>query len=324
MPWTIPDKGEGVNDIQSILFQEYLDVLVAGINGVDCVLSGCAVTGGADMTPAVAKGAVLSAGLLEGVTAGDVTITTADATHPRIDLIVVNSSGTKQVRTGTAAASPKPPARSANDVVLAAVYVPAGATTIPSTNIVDMRVMREVGPIVIHKQTAARTQNNSVATVSLFAAAPVIPSGLFLSGRQIRVRMFGNVLHNTTTALTITLRILFGGTVIFRDVCLTYGTTADADRQAWWLEFTLNAQANAVQTMGGFWSQAGPTVTAPTTGIGDIAVDEMLGNSPIGSANAGIAVDADAADRTLDVDFAMSAANALHEWVCQGITVELL
>ena len=45
--FTIPDKGEGDNDLQSILFQEYLEVLVAGIDGMNCVLSGLVVTGGA-------------------------------------------------------------------------------------------------------------------------------------------------------------------------------------------------------------------------------------------------------------------------------------
>jgi len=324
MPWTIPDKGEGDNDIQSILFQEYLECLVAGINGVDCVLSGCAVTGGADMTPAVAKGAVLSNKVLKAVAAGDVTIGAADATNPRIDLIVVNSAGTKAVRAGTAAAAPKPPARSANDVVIAAVYVPANDTSIETTKITDLRVMREHGPICIHKETATKTQANSLSTVSIFNTAPVIPSGLFLAGRVLRVRAFGNFLHNSTTAVTYTLRILYGGTVIFNDVSISFGTTADADRCAWRLEFDITAQANNNQRMGGsFWYSAILPV-APTTGIGDIGTDENGGAGPIGSATGGIAVDSDAADRTLDIDFDMSAANASIEWVCQGITVELI
>ncbi len=121
MAWTIPDDGEGDNTLQSLLFQEYLDVLVAGIQGIDCVLSGLAITGGADMTPAVAKGAVLSNGTMFAVAAADVTIGTADATNPRLDLIVVNSSGALAVRAGTAAANPKPPARTANDVVIGVV-----------------------------------------------------------------------------------------------------------------------------------------------------------------------------------------------------------
>lgn len=324
MAWTLPDKGEGDNDLQSILFQEYLDILVAGISGVDCVLSGCAVTGGASMTPSVAKGAVLSNGVLRAVSAGTVTIGTADATNPRIDLIVVNSSGTKAVRAGTAAANPKPPARTANDVVLAAVYVPAGDTTIETTKCIDMRVMREVGPICIFKQTAQKAQANSVATVSIFNTTPTIPNGLFLAGKVLRIRAWGSVLHNTTTAMTITLRLLYGGTVIFADATASYGTTASANQQPWFFEFDIIAQGNAVQVMGGFVSMMGPTTAAPTTGAGDIGVDETTAQAPIGSATAGIAVDSDAADRVIDIDLAMSNANANHTWTCQGITVELL
>jgi hypothetical protein len=144
MVWTIPDKSEGQNDIQSILFQEYLDILAAGVQGTDCVLSGCAVTaqGSPDLTVSVASGAVLSNGVRFAVGSGNVTIAEADATNPRLDLIVVNSSGTKTVRSGTAAVAPSPPAKTANDVVLAVVYVPATDTTIATAQIVDLRIVR--------------------------------------------------------------------------------------------------------------------------------------------------------------------------------------
>lgn len=324
MPWTIPDKGEGDNDLQSIVFQEYLEVLVDGINGKTCVLSGCTITGGANMTPSVAKGAVLSNGNLFAVAAASVTIGTADATNPRIDLVVVSASGVLTVRPGTAAAQPKPPARTANDVVLAAVYVPASDTSIETSKITDMRVLREQGPIVIHRDSATKAFNTNTNATSIFNAAPSIPNGLFLAGRQLRVQAFGNVLHNSATGMTLTVAITYGGTTIFSDATVTYGTTADVDRQPWWLEFSIVAQANNNQRMGGFFCAMGPTITN-STGIGDIGVDETLATAPIGSATGGIAVDSDTGNRTLDVTFAMSAVSgANHEWVCQGITVELI
>lgn len=143
MAFTIPDKGEGANDIQSILFQEHLDILVDGIGGLTGVLSGCAVTaqGSPDMTVAVAAGTVRSLGHWFAVTAGNATIGTADGTNPRIDLVVVTSSGAKAVRAGTAAAAPKPPVRTAGDVALAAIYVPASDTTIGSNQITDARAI---------------------------------------------------------------------------------------------------------------------------------------------------------------------------------------
>jgi hypothetical protein len=143
--WSLPDIGEGANDAQSTCFQEYLDALVEGISGKNCVLSGCACTpqGSPDMTVAVAAGEVLTNGTFQPVSSGNVTIGAADSTNPRLDLIVANSSGTKAVRAGTASATPKPPARTANDVLLAVVYVPASDTTISGNQIVDLRVMRE-------------------------------------------------------------------------------------------------------------------------------------------------------------------------------------
>lgn len=321
--FTIPDKTEGAPNFQSVWYEEYLDALVASmLPEPDGVLSGCDVTGGADMTPAVAKGAVLSGGVLRAVAAGTVTIAAADAALPRIDLIVANSSGAKAVRQGTPALKPRPPARSANDVLLRAVYVAAGATAVATGDTNDLRMPIRL-PVTVHKETTARSQNNSAAAVSLFASPPVIPSGLFLAGRVLRVRMGGNVLHNTTTAMTVTLNVSYGGTTLFQDVGLSFGVTADADRQAWRLEFDIIASASNNQRLVGLFVAAGPTVAAPTTGIGDIATDELGGVSPLTSPAGGITVDSDAADRTLNVTFTMSAANALHEWVREYATVEL-
>ena len=59
-------------------------------------MSGFAFTGGADMTPDIAKGAVLTNGVLKAVAAGTVTIGAADATNPRIDLVAAHSRSTSE------------------------------------------------------------------------------------------------------------------------------------------------------------------------------------------------------------------------------------
>ena len=139
--FTIPDKGEGLNNIQSILFQEYIDILVAGISGRDAVVSGCAVTADTGMQLNVAAGVVKSDGIEYAVSSATPAISAAHSTHPRLDLVVVNSSGTVAVRTGAHSASPHPAAKSVNDVVLAVVYVPATLTTVLNDHIVDLRVL---------------------------------------------------------------------------------------------------------------------------------------------------------------------------------------
>jgi hypothetical protein len=79
----------------------------------------------------------------------NVAITAANATNPRIDLIVVkvqdqaysgavNTASIVAV-TGTAAASPSPPAAPANSIILAQISVPANDTTITNSQITDQR-----------------------------------------------------------------------------------------------------------------------------------------------------------------------------------------
>lgn len=321
MAWSIPDKGEGDSNIQSILFQEYLDVLVEGISGKNCVLSGLAVTGGADMTPAVAKGAVLSNGIMYAVAAADVTIGAADGTNPRIDLIVVTSAGALAVRAGTAAASPKPPARTTNDVVIAAVYVPASDTTIATSQVTDMRVLRENGPIVIYKTTTAETTNTTAAAIHALnktGSGVVIPNGLFLAGRKLRVRLGGNMLLNSGTP-TVRVVITYGGTTMFSDI--SGASTGDADRVAWWMDFEINAQADADQNLSGLLAMGIIAAkTAPTTGIGDAWSTAYN----IGAVQGSAAVDSDAADRTLTVQVTFSVSNAANELVVETATVELI
>lgn len=315
MPWTIPDKGEGDNDLQSVLFQEYLDVLVAGINGTDCVVSGCAVTGGADMTPEVAKGAVISNGTLFAVAATTATIGTADSTNPRIDLVVINSSGSVATRAGTAAASPKPPARTANDVVLAAVYVPASDTTIATTQLTDMRVIRDRD--ITLKRTTTAVVNNTTAAEQTYATI-TLPSGLFLAGKVVRLRCGGSYLFNSGTP-TWQVQLKYGGTTMFGDT--TGVATADADRGVWGLDVLLVAQGNSDQEITGmFTASTVGAKTAAATGRGDIASTANLSTAIGGSA----AVDSDAGNRDFVLTMTMNVSNASDEITCEGAVFELL
>lgn len=323
MAWTIPDKGEGVNDLQSILFQEYLNVLVSGIAGTHCVLFGCAVTGGADMTPAVGLGAVLVVGVMFPVTAGDVTITAADATNPRLDMIVVDNTGTKQVRAGTPAANPKPATVGSSDVAIAVVYVPAGATTIPTANITDMRVLVSQGPIRIYKTVGPEVTNTTAAAIEALNkanAGVTIPAGLMGQSmfKKLRVRLGGNMLLNSGTP-TVRIAILFGGTVMFSDISGV--SVADADRLAWFIDFEISSQGTSDQALSGRVSVSSLAAkTAPTTGIGDIWA--TVNNE--GAISGASAVNADTANRLLSVQFTFNVSNAAVELVVEQASVELL
>lgn len=302
MAWTVPDKGEGVNDLQSILFQEYLDALVAGVAGTDCVLSGLEITGGADMTPAVAKGAVLSNGTMFAVAAADVTVTAADATHPRIDLIVVTNAGALAVRAGTPAAAPKPPARSANDVVIGAVYVPAGDTAIATNQVTDMRVLRTVGPIKIAGNTANVNSTNTNGATTFFTQT--IPNGLFLTGKKLRLRAWGVYFCNVN--MVMTLNIAYGGTALFTDSTAA-ANAGNTNQGAWDIEVLLNSQADAVYTMAGSVTIQGPGAkTNAAVGIGELGAVNAVGASISGTGT----VNSNNANRDLVLTWAMNVNSA--------------
>ncbi len=151
MPLQIPNTPDATFPAQAGVDSRDIDIIVAGHDRTG-VVAGCAVTaqGSPDMTVAVAAGVVRVTGRQVAVTAGNVTATTAHATNPRHDLVVVNAAGTKSVVAGTAAAitstaEPTFPTIPADSVVLAAVYVPAAVTAINTNQIIDKRIMLRDG-----------------------------------------------------------------------------------------------------------------------------------------------------------------------------------
>lgn len=166
MSFTIPNLGDaGFPDQAEPDAQDFR--IVTDASGLYGVVGGCAVTaqGSPDMTVAVAAGTVMVAGVLTTVSSGNVTISAADGTNPRFDLIVADSTGTKQRRGGTAAANPVFPAPSAGDVVLAAVYIPASDTTVNTNQITDKRVTvlvrrPAIGASVYHSTGTPQTVTN--------------------------------------------------------------------------------------------------------------------------------------------------------------------
>lgn len=142
MSYTIPNEADAFNINQAEPDKVDFDIILAGHDRTG-VVSGCAVTaqGTPDMTVAVASGTVTVEGTEAGVSAGNVNITAADGTNPRLDLIVSNNSGTLSATAGTAAAEPVFPSVPASSAVLAAVYVPANDTTIANNQIIDKRVI---------------------------------------------------------------------------------------------------------------------------------------------------------------------------------------
>lgn len=252
--WTLPDKGEGDSNIQSILFQEYLDVLADGVQGINFVSSGGVITGGADMTPAVAAAIVVTNGNVYSVAAADVTITTANATNPRLDLIVVTSAGALAVRAGTAAANPKPPNRTTDDVVLGVVYVPANDTAIATSQITDLRVIRSDQPFEFFiRQDAAYTLSNVGTAQQLFNASTngriTLETGTYLIEGYVSLTAMSATSGNATFDLAGTATL---GSIIWQG----YGRDAASDAATGTLSGSFSTDATLT---------AAPLLTAATT-----------------------------------------------------------
>lgn len=136
----IPNQADATYPLQAGLFSADVDTLASGLAG-DGVLAGLGVAAQStpDMTVAVSAGQARIGGYFPFEAGENVTIATADSTHPRIDLVVMDHNGVLSRVGGTAAASPVCPAVPANSIPLALVYVPAGVTAITNAMLVDKR-----------------------------------------------------------------------------------------------------------------------------------------------------------------------------------------
>ena len=131
------------------------------------VLSGCDVnqSGTPGMSVVVDSGYV-QAGFGLGrktVTGGTVTVATADATYPRLDVIYIDATGALGIYAGTPTAispssktdfkemaTPAPGTSIPSGVIIALVYVAAGATTILNASINDIATY---GPYIVESPT---------------------------------------------------------------------------------------------------------------------------------------------------------------------------
>ena len=114
----------------------------------------CEVTAGSGMSVDVDTGEVFFNGNPTPISAGNVTVPSADSSDPRKDVIYIDGAGNPQITTGTPN-SPDPAAETGEDtwepappdkadadvVVLAEVYVAANETDITDAEITDRRIL---------------------------------------------------------------------------------------------------------------------------------------------------------------------------------------
>lgn len=121
------------------------DVLLAPHQSESFVISGLGVTPSSALTVAVASGRYSINGVEYSYGGGTATAVANATGNPRIDLVVINTSGVVSVVQGTPVAvtsedGPQWPAIPANSLVLARLDVTAGLPAITTDEIVDKRV----------------------------------------------------------------------------------------------------------------------------------------------------------------------------------------
>ena len=111
----------------------------------DIVFSGVEASGdGTDLKITTADGTLRNRqdGSVVAVQPATTTLSAADGTNPRIDIIEVKTAdGSIKKVTGTAAVSPVAPALDAGYIAVASVAVAANATSVSNTNITDLRTL---------------------------------------------------------------------------------------------------------------------------------------------------------------------------------------
>ena len=123
-----------------------------------------------------------------------VTITTAHATFPRLDIVYYDTSvGDTRDTAGTAAATPVPPDLPAGDILLALVEVPPACTTIENCHIKDERIfIKPIGLIYSasdNQLSSSDTEENhgSVPYIKEKEIGP-IPDDMYSNDTEFRIK----------------------------------------------------------------------------------------------------------------------------------------
>jgi len=178
------------------------------------VISGCDVHENVtpDMDVVVDSGEIFYGDVYKTVAGNNVTISAADGTNDRIDVIYVDSSGVAQVHTGDALAvsdplgntvwtqyeSPYPKTGCPAGVIIALVYVPANDTSIENAQIEDIAQYNLIEGITALNDNVTQADGKYIATDKIRARNG---DGLDLQdddGNGIFVKDGGNVGIGTT------------------------------------------------------------------------------------------------------------------------------
>lgn len=175
-------------------------------------------------------------------------------------------------------------------------------------------------PRLLARTTTLVDVNNSTTETTLFTAT--VPAGVMGTNRTLRLQIDGDYLNNSGLTLTTseTLRIYFGGSVIWADAGKAHAASANRKPLSITVRIT-NAGATNSQVLGGTITLGG---SPSTTGIGEYGDDEIDAQTAIGHATASPpAVDTTAA-QTLSVSVQHGQAATTISYRLYSATLELV
>lgn len=152
------------------MYEADLDAVVNFMQG-NSILDGAAVTAQAspNMSVKSSAGTLRYGGAVVTVAAVDpIAVSAADPANPRVDLVEADGvTGAVTIKTGTPAATPKPPTLTAGRLLLAYISVGISAANIQSSNLSERRIQ---GPDAVLAGTLAARPTAAVAGVSFYFA----------------------------------------------------------------------------------------------------------------------------------------------------------
>lgn len=317
----IPDKASAATyPAQSAPDSVDFDILLAAVQRIG-VVSGGTVTaqGTPDMTLAVAAGVTEGQGIRFTVTAGNVTITTADVINPRFDLVVADSTGAKQVRAGTPGTNPVFPSLTAGDVALCAVYVPAGVTAITSGMLVDKRITLFTAAMMAVYGDGSDGVINFDGTTTRLGLAP--SSGVYTLTRDIYLDD-GSQLSGTAVIAAASYKIYCRGTftvgsgrTIRNNGANATGNVAGATPTAQSLGTGASGGNGGSGTTGSGGAAATSAPLGAVGGAGGLSSGGGTGGGPAGGAATAVAIVGlpHSLDRALNM-IALTTASAFAKW----------
>lgn len=180
----------------------------------DSVINGCEVTeqGSPNQTVAVGSGIILIDGYHYSIDANaSVSLTVADATNPRYDIISVDKTGLITVTDGTAAATPVVPTLPALNSPLATIYRASNDNVINVADITDCRRLIDISYY-------AENNTKGTITTSSYGAVKNIIVPAFRCQKELELNFnltyYSTDIFNpalTTKASTIGLKIYING-----------------------------------------------------------------------------------------------------------------